>query len=277
MAGRTGGVAIAVAAVGMIGLSIVGVPAVSAVAEFDGWIRYEIDEDEETVDYSETGGALPIIECEGTWEVVDAAVSSTPSDRHRLTIGVDADEHEVSIVHRQDGTDVREVYACSEGTTAATVPATGWRDKRAGAPEGEGSLLPSPLADDGCGDDPTVAIERLAPFTEETTWSTTERADVSPLCVQARGAAEISERGEVPFTGTVTATLTDADGQEVWAKTCLFVAGSCWNEGQAAADLPDPRPDGQTEWTLGCQTSPILAEHYHAVGSFSCHAWLGES
>lgn len=260
---------------GVLALALVVVPGANALLEFQA--TYEIHEETETVTYSEIGGALPTIDCEGEWEIVHSSLSSTPSDRHLFKIRVDADGREVSISHRQDGADTWQIFQCTEGSSGPAVPTVGWRNE--GATVGSGDqdrLLPGPLAESACDDDdPASGLERVAPFEERISESTSAPADVSPVCVEARGAAEIPHHGDVPFTGNVTATLTDGDGQEIWAQTCMFVFGSCWDDGEADAELPTPRPDGDTEWTLTCEAEPIFASYYHPVGSFSCRAWLG--
>lgn len=261
-------------AAGLI-LALFGVPSSSALLEFQA--TYEIHEDEGTVSYREVGGAMPAIDCDGEWSVVLSSVSSTPSDRRLLEIEVDADSAKVTVTRQVDGTHFWETYACEDGSATVKAPAAEWRSQQAAATDGsEGPLLPTPLAEQTCSEDPTVTVERLAPFTEETTRSTKAPADASPVCVEARAAAEIPDGDDVPFTGTVEATVTDEDGQEVSSQTCLVVFGTCWDEGEAEADLPQPRPQGDAEWTLTCETKPLFAPYYPAVGTFSCQTWLGQ-
>lgn len=262
----------------MVAISVVallGTPIASAQTGLTT-ATYEIDDEADTVTYSKTGPMMPVVDCETSWGTSAASVTNADEAIHKLVVRVDAADHEVGVSHWADGTIVSATYTCDEATTRPSAPAVGWRTETAASAEPDASLLPGPLAGTACDDDPTLSVDRLAPFSAEETTSTSAPADASPLCTQARAAAEVPEPERIPFTGHITATLTDDDGQQMWAETCMVVFGTCWDEGRAEVDLPDQRPDGPAEWTLSCEASPVFPAAIHAVGSFSCQAWLGD-
>lgn len=270
MGGRLGRLLFAVAVVAMLG-------AGAASAQVGIEARYEILEDEGLVVHEPHGPAMPAIACDGGWYAVNTWISPTDDDRHLFDVRVDPILEFVDVRHQWGGTVYDADFVCVDSQLQAPPPVAGWQNESAASSEASGgSLLPGPLAEGACAGEPTMALDGLAPLDPGASLTTFAPADASPICTQARAAAEVPEPADVPFTGRVTATLTDGDGQQLWSKTCTVVFGTCWDEGQAEAELPTPRPSGDADWTLSCETEPILDPHHlHAVGSFSCQAWLG--
>lgn len=263
-------------AIGLVVVVLLVAASASSQVGYQLALTYEIEDAQGTVDGPEGGALVPDVHCPDTWRITNSRSTSTPSDRHLVRIGFEADGSSVSLEEQDDGRVEQTRMACEDAEAIWTPPATGWRTQTASTSgTSPGDLLPAPFQDGPCSGEPTLALDRLAPFATEVEAQTTNLHDPESVCLEARGAAEIPEDGDVPFAGVVTATLTDGDGRTLTATTCTLVAGTCWEDGNTHVDMESEGSAEDRRWTLTCEATSMLDSHIPPVGTFSCRAWLG--
>jgi hypothetical protein len=241
------------------------VAAGTAAALSAGWdvvVRYEYDRSRDEISYSQVGGGVPALQCDGEWETLRATSTSAATLEHWIEYRMDHADGRIEVRHANQGTIGIREYGCSGNHTAGpTVPGTGWQDHR--------------TTRSSCGS-PDASIQDTNPphdFPDETfpaSFATDQR------CLEARGAATHPDEGEVPLTGQVVATVETPDGQLVGqAETCHMVVGSCWD--QASPGWVSMFHDGDAvdqEWTLKCEVEGPFELGHEGWGSYGCEAWF---
>ncbi len=236
-------------------------------ATWSGTLVYELDEGTGEVESYRAVGDLTLEHrCRGGWSTTASWAVSAFDDDPRIVyrVGHPIGDASPTILAgwTWDGSTVYKEIRCHGDRPDVVGHEPLWEIQRFEHPNGT-----------GCDGPPDLGDRRVAPrsggFVDQAT-----AGDAAPLpCLEASAGGSLTTGEPIPFTGQVTATLTDGQGRTVVAETCTMVGGGCWSGGGSWNETIDPDVAGST-WTLTCEADTLFGIRMPTAGDFGCQAWL---